>query len=145
MIDVKVLIVARLSADVVLAGQLGITASSVDKRIYPDFNSSADISSSKRAFITYKLLSLGEAGGRIRQPIYRLSIWADTWAHAEAVRDSVIRLLDKKYLSTASPVSRPVFFKQVYETDSSPQATSSTNFPGKILDFRVGFEDAAYA
>lgn len=136
--DVKKLTVNTLEADGTMISLMGISAS--DPRIYPSHNADTQISSTKQAYLTYKLLTYGEAGGRIRQPILRLQIWARNWQRAEDVRQRILDLLDKKKLTSAE--SKVVWFKQVYESDTAPEATSSTNFPGKTLDFRVGYEDA---
>lgn len=135
---IKDYIITKLEVDAVLGGLLG--ASAEDPRIYPVFDSEQIADATRPGFINFRILSEGEAGGRIRQPYVRLQIWALDWAKCEAITTQVIDILNKKKFTIPS-VSRPIFVKKVYERDNDPEATSSTNFKGKTLDFRVGFED----
>lgn len=147
--DVKKFLIAKVKADSGAGGLvslLGITAS--EGRIYPSFNPNVVVDATRPGFITYRLLTYGEAGGRVRQPIIRLQIWAIDWDKAEDIRSRLITIFDKKKFTnvipptTSNPLLQIVFFKQVYESDVAPEATSSTNLPGKAVDFRVGYEDA---
>lgn len=136
-ISIKKLIVARIAADSVIQSLMGGVVG--DVRIYPFFAPNTVLDNTKQGYITYSQLTYGEAGGRIRNPVFRLTVWALTWTRAEAIRDSIMRLFDKKKIITAA--SKPIWSKQIYEADAPPEATSSSNYAGKILDFRMGNED----
>jgi hypothetical protein len=141
--DVKKLLQDVIKVDPTMISLLGITAS--DSRVYPVFNPNAPINSEKKGYIVYQILSYGEAGGRIRQPIMRLQVWALQWGYADNIRSRLLDLFDKKKLTTTVVAGRGptlTWWKQVYENDTPPEATSSTNYPGKTVDFRIGYEDA---
>jgi hypothetical protein len=137
--DVKAYIVATVRYDPTLITLMGITAT--DWRIYPSYNPDTIISNAQQGFITYRVLTAGEAGGRIYQPVLRLQIWGKTWQRTEDIRDQLLVIFNKLKHTTAAPASRIIWMKHVYEADVAPEATSSTNYPGKAVDFRVGYED----
>jgi hypothetical protein len=138
--DLKKLIASTVKGDSSLDALLGSNAN--DSRFYPVYNPNTQINISQKGFINYRMMTAGEPGGAVFQPTFRLSVWAIDWVTVEQIRDRLIALLHKKKMTTGN--GRIIYSKVVYETDTTPEATSSTNFPGKTIDFRIGYQDVGY-
>jgi len=132
--DIKKLIKSTIKNDSTIQLLLGGTPA--DPRIYPYYQPKVVISTTQKAFITYSLISAPEPAGAVENPVYSMSIWALDWTTAEDVEKSLMRLFNKKRLTTASPESRAVYSKRISVHD---QFQEQTDFSGKVCHFRIGY------
>jgi hypothetical protein len=119
-------------ADATFRTLTGWTAT--DPRLYWYFQGDAELSGSKRAYITYTLLNTPEPQA-VSQPIYSFRIWAreEDLDQMLLVRDRLKALFHQKLLSVSS---QPVYGKCVMEGDAfQPEQ----RFAGLNIQFRFGY------
>ncbi|CAN5608060.1 hypothetical protein BH24ACT15_BH24ACT15_34850 [soil metagenome] len=133
MIDVRRLLVATLRADPVIAPLLGATAS--DPRVYWYYQPSAEISSTRQAYITYAQTAFPPTDrSATGDPVFTLAICGLNIQVVETIRDRLVALFDERQLATSA--GRIIHGTRLAEHDSFQE---HTKFAGRNMQFRFGF------
>lgn len=133
-IDIKRLIVARLSTDVPMRTLLGIRAGIPDPRIYAYYQPSALVDIDHPAYVTYAQTGFPEQTQATGEPVFNLAVWAKDWEAAEAVRQRLVDLFDEKLIATVA--GRDLFGTVIMQHDNYQE---DTKFASVIVQVRFGF------
>lgn len=133
-IDIKRLIVARLSTDATLRRLLGIRAGVPDPRVYAYYQPSALVDADRPAYITYAQTSWPGSTSATGQPVFNLAIWGISWEAVEPVRQRLLELFDEKLVATVA--ARQFFATVVNQHDNYQE---DTKFASVILQVQFGF------
>jgi hypothetical protein len=123
---------SAIVADATFRTLSGWTAT--DPRLYWYFQGDAELSGTKRVYITYTLLNVSEPEG-VSQPIYSFRIWAreEDLEQMLLVRNRLRALFHQQLLAVSG---QPVFGKVIMEGDAfQPEQ----RFAGLNVQIRFGY------